>query len=177
MQNNNAGGDAGVQLTDQKTIRRIRKRQAEGESADDIVSRLLDNTIEEVCLETIVNEIRSHYDHVAGIAVELSDVEEPTMAQISVATADAFPYEDPAEVFQSGRYRLAVEEDGCRLCSLPFTVVAAPDGMKFETVATTPVYEHDELSPADGIKRFKEKLGLSRDELREDIRGRLPEAN
>lgn len=177
MQNSNSSGNRGVQLTDRETIRRLRNRRVEGENVDDIVTRLLDETIEEVSIETIVEEIFSHYEHIAGIAVELTDVEEPTMAHITVATADVATYEDPAGVFQSGRYRLVVEENGSHRCSLPFRVVAARDGLKYETVSTTPLYHADELSPADGIERFKEKLSRSLDELRKEIWHRQAEAN
>lgn len=170
MQRNESTTAVNVPLNDYQIHRRILARRTNGESYDEIIERLLDATVEEISIEAIADDIFNHYDHVAGVAVKVTDNEQPNLAQIVVST-DVPDFEHPSPLYRSGRYRLSVENDGEVLCSIPFIICAEPYGPQYDTIRTTPIFVDGEIALVDGIERLRNKIGKPHDELPDGICG------
>lgn len=177
MHRNKPTSAVDVPLLDSLILHRLLDRQIDGESFDEVIERLLDATVEEVPIESVVDDIFAHYDHVAGIGVMVTDNENPSWAHIVVSTADVPDIEEPAPLYRSGRYRLTVGNAGDVQCSIPFLITAEPYGPMFETIGTTPIFIDGEIALDDGLDRLRSKLGRSADELGDEIWGQQLETN
>lgn len=152
---------------------RLDSRRHDGEDRNDVIRRLLDETIEEVSIETVVGDIFEYFDHVACIDVAIKRPERPTSLRFTVFTGDVYGYEEDVSLHDSGRKRVAVETSDGERFVVPFFIVATSDGPSYETISRTPLYYSDNIVGTDpmdvdeGLDRLRSKLGKSVDEIRE----------
>ena len=156
----------------QQLILRINDRRHEGESRNDVIRRLLDETIEEVPIETVVKDVFNYFGHVASIAVDHVPPEEPTLIQITVYTGDVYDFVEDVPIHGSGRKRVVIETNDEDRFVVPFFIIATSDGPSGEMLERTPIYYSDSVLGAEplpiakGLERLRSKLGKSPQEIR-----------
>ena len=156
----------------QRLKRRLDARRRDGEDRNDVIERLLNETIEEVPIETVIDDVVDHFDHVASIAVNHTQPEEPNSLQITVYTGDVFGYDENVPLYSSGRSRVVTKASNGERFTVPFFITATSDGPSPEMIERTPVYMSDNvlgadpLSVEDGLDRLRSKLGKTTTEIR-----------
>lgn len=160
----------------QRLIRRLDARRRNGEDRNDVIERLLDETIEEVPIETVIDDVFDHFDHVASIAVDHTQPEEPSSVQITVYTGDIFGFEygcdENVPLYSSGRSRVVIESSDGERFTVPFHLIATSTGPSPEMIERTPVYMSDNVLGAEplsveaGLDRLRSKLGKTTTEIR-----------
>lgn len=173
-ENSSTGGESNRPSDEQakQVAVRLNGRRQAGETRADVIERLLDETVEDVPLPTVINEIFSQFDHVASIDVGHPNPESPTMLTITVYTGDADGYEDTVDIYRSGRYRAVIENESGERFTPSFDIIATvtgPSGMN--TAGRTCVYMAEQVIGAepqsvdDGLATLQQKLGKSSDEV------------
>ncbi|WP_133412276.1 hypothetical protein [Natrarchaeobaculum sulfurireducens] len=159
-------------LTEQ-TLERLEARRTVTEDYDDVVNRLLDATVVEHSIETIIHDLVDHFEgYVAGIAVGHSCVENPGLLTITAYTADANGYEDLVSLYESEVVRAVIETADGNEINARVNIIATCSGPQSEMMGTTPVYIAENvigLEPVeidDGLERLREKIGQPYDEVR-----------
>lgn len=156
------------------TARRLETRkEAADESLDQIIRRLLDETIEEVSLESVLERLVDHYDQVVGISVHMGSSDPVGLIIIKVCAADALSSGDegvldgPAPPYNTSKTRLVIEDaETDTRHVVPFEVVEATYPPGGEQIAGTAIaYRPDgyvnaePVSLSEGIKRVRAELG------------------
>lgn len=160
-----------------QTIRRLGVIQKETESCDDTITRLLDDAIEEVPIETILTDLLDRFDNVGGICVdETSWQKYHGMLTITVFTAEE-PIESSVSLYEGQETRALIESKDGNQFSLQYDIVTSPYGPKYEMIGTTPVYapesnqDSDGITIDEGVDRLRTKIDMSSSERRELLHG------
>jgi hypothetical protein len=177
MNQNNKNADHSAHADDDlileaETLRRLESIRKADENADEAITRMLDNAVEKVPIETIMTDLLDRFEDVASINVNLSaSSENPGMLLISVHTGDA-GWEDNITFREGKESRAVIESKAGEQFCLPFDIIATCDGPKRESIGTTPIYMTDDVLGAEpvtldeGLDQLRAKIGKSRDELR-----------
>lgn len=160
-------------VVQEQTRRRLESIQKPEESPDDTLTRILNDAIEHIPLEELLEELLTQFEDAASISVDVvPEFENPSMLLISVHTGSA-EFEETVSLYEGQETRADIEtKDGDRY-ELPFDITATCTGPKSEMMTTTPVFVTDTIlgmdavSLEDGISRLRQKIGKTRNEIRQ----------
>lgn len=146
-------------------MRRLNRRAREGEQTyEEIIERLLDETITEVELEEVIKTVIDHFDDVVYVRVDHPfPVENGSLLFITVSAGDIVDFEESVEVF-GPEHRVVIDpENEFETLRLDFEIQVEPYlPSAIETRNVTPVYlekqngEHLDLDV--GLERLRDKL-------------------
>lgn len=150
---------------EEELTRRLHRRAKPEETVEDVCTRLLNETINEMDLETVLSTIHNQVESPISIYVtHLPSVNKPTQLEIVVYTSEADGLEDPVDLFEPHQ-QIVIERDDGETLRLPFSVRASCGGPKDrDTTMGTPVYMHENVlgpRPLDlevGTTYLKNKL-------------------
>jgi len=164
-------------VVEAETLRRLASIQKADESCDDVLTRLLDDAVQNVPVEDIMRELLSQFEDAVSISVDPTPPNEaPRKLLITVYTGEA-SFEEHVSLFPGKESRATIESNAGDEFCLPFHIVATCGGPKAETMSTTPVYATDSILGMDpvsldeGLDQLRTKIGKPRDELRELVHG------
>ncbi|WP_312908213.1 hypothetical protein [Natronosalvus caseinilyticus] len=178
MKQNKEGADRSVHadediVLEAQTLRRLESIRKDDENCDDVLTRLLDNAVQNVPIEEILRDLLSQFEDAVSIDVDLSSrYKNPGMLIISVHTGEV-SFEENVSLYAGKESRAMIESKVGEQFYLPFDIIATCDGPKRETMSTTPVYATDSIlgmepvSLDEGLDQLRTKIGKPRDELRE----------
>lgn len=162
QQTHNPNNAESLETTDHSTLpSRLDRRREVGETTNDVIERLLDETIEAVPIETIVKDIIDYYDDIHAIIVHHTDPVE-TM-EISVYTDDVGNAGEMGPLYDAGRIQAGFETQSGDRIAVPFFIVSCngePDIQ--EESGITPIYVPEsgsvDLPLAEGLDRLRSKV-------------------
>jgi len=182
MNQNNKNADRSAHtdndlVVEAETLRRLASIQTVDESCDDVLTRLLDDAVQDVPMEEILRDLLSQFEEAVSIDVDLLPYSEnPGEMIIMVHTGEA-SLEDAVSLYPGKESRAMIESNAGDQFCLPFDIVATCAGPRAETMSTTPVYATDNIrgmepvSLDEGLDQLRTKIGMSSDELRELVHG------
>ncbi|MCU4744226.1 hypothetical protein [Natronoglomus mannanivorans] len=146
----------------QETKRRLFHRRRTDETFDDMINRLLDETIVEMTLKETIEAARNEYDDITAISVNHPGLTETGLLYVKIWSPEIMDGGE-ANVF-SPSHRVVIERDGETVRMVPVVI----EGMYFPDLAdnqdTTTIYledlgaKHNPVALAEGIDHLRNKL-------------------
>lgn len=136
-----------------KTLKRLSRRSlAEEDTANEVITRTLDETAEIVTLDEIFHRIQQEFDDIGSIDVDhLVTHENPSQLIFWIHTGEANGLEDGRELFESN-YLVVIERQEKSDVHIPFVTIATLDGpQRTDQTERTTVYIADTVVGAEPV--------------------------
>ena len=151
-----------IEWLDQNTVVKLRNRRREtDQTLDDIVSRLLDETVKGVTLDEVIETVTEEYENIACIVVH--HLRGDAHLSIKVFTPDIDTDYEVADLY-SPNHQIRIERDDDSV-RWGFELIATCEGPEtWNNTSSTTIYMADNVhnaNPLDletGLKYLKEKL-------------------
>ena len=145
----------------EETKLRLFNRQRTSESIDDMINRLLDETIIEMTVEEMIETARENYDNISAITVDHPGLPDAGILFVNIWSPEIIDVGE-ANVFTPS-HRVVIERENETVRMQPVVVEEVYSPNVADDQDTTPVYIEDLQSNelielAEGIEYFKNKL-------------------
>jgi hypothetical protein len=152
------------------TLCRLMEVQMDNETPDDTLTRLLDDAIEHVPIETVLTDLLDEFENPAGVDVNMAVREGEPGLLLIIVYADRWGWEKHFTLYEGTEARAVIESEEGEEFHQPFDIRTAPAATMGKTPPTSPVYMADDidgfdpLALEDGLDQLRAKVGKSPDE-------------